>query len=89
MTTRKVAVSFPADLHARAYQAAEADGRSLSAWLAHAAERELQESAHVADGLAANAELEAEHGAITPSPEDRAWAADVLASATGEQRLAS
>jgi hypothetical protein len=88
VTTRNFAVSFPADLHARANQAARADGLSLSGWLAQAAEHELQESAHIADGLAAIAEIEAEHGAIAPSLDDRAWAAEVLASATGEHRLA-
>ena len=41
--------------------AAEADGMSVSAWMTAAARRELR----LRDGLAAVAEWEAEHGALT------------------------
>jgi hypothetical protein len=88
MTTRKFAVSFPAELHAHVHQAAEAAGLSLSAWLAQAAEHELRVSARTVDGLAGIAEFEAEHGAIVPSAEDRSWVAEVLASAGDDHRLA-
>lgn len=88
MTTRKFAVSFPTQLHARARLAAERSGLALSTWLAQAAEHELQSTARAADGLAAIAELETEHGAITPSVADRAWVSTVLASTAAEQRLA-
>ncbi|MDA8061491.1 MAG: hypothetical protein M0T80_03480 [Actinomycetota bacterium] len=88
MTVRKFAVSFPVELHRLAQQAAAEEGLSLSAWLARASEHELRHCALVADGLAAIGELEAAHGAITPSAEDRSWVADVLASASGQRRLA-
>ena len=42
--------------------AAEAEGKSVSAWITDAARRALL----VRDGLAAVAEWEAEHGALTP-----------------------
>lgn len=88
MTTRKYAVSFPAELHARAQQAAEAAGLSLSARLARATDHELGSCARIADGLAAIAELEAEHGPITPSAEERSWVTDVLATAGDDHRRA-
>ncbi|MDQ6779169.1 MAG: hypothetical protein M3071_23760 [Actinomycetota bacterium] len=90
MTTRKFAISFPAELHARAQEAAKASGHSLSAWLAQAAEQELVSTARVAEGLAAIADFEAENGAITTSAEDRSWVAEVLASISADdRRLAS
>ena len=88
MTTRKFAVSFPTGLHAHAQQAAEQAGLSLSAWLARATDHELRSCARIADGLAAIAELEAEHGAIVPSAEDRSWVGEVLATAGDDHRLA-
>ncbi len=88
MTTRKFAVSFPTGLHAHAQQAAEQAGLSLSAWLARATDHELRSCARIADGLAAIAELEAEHGAIVPSAEDRSWVGEVLATAGDDRRLA-
>lgn len=68
MTTRKFAVSFPAGLHAHAQRAAEEAGLSLSAWLARATDHELRSDARIAAGLAAIAELEAEHGAVVRAP---------------------
>lgn len=88
MTTKKFAVSFPGELHERARQAAQGAGMSLSAWLSRAAEHELAATIRRADGLAAIAEFEAEQGAVTPSADDRAWVADVLASAAPDQRVA-
>ena len=90
MTTRKFAVSFPGELHAHAQEAAKASGHSLSAWLAQAAEHELVSTARVAEGLAAIADFEAENGAIAPSVEDRSWVAEVLSTASADdRRLAS
>jgi hypothetical protein len=40
MTSRKFAVSFPAELYALTQQVAEAAGLSLSAWLARAIDRD-------------------------------------------------
>lgn len=60
----------------------------MSAWLARAADHELRSGARIADGLAAIAELEAEHGVIVPSAEDRSWMAEVLAAAGEDHRLA-
>ena len=57
----KLAVTVDADVHARVLDAAKADGTSVSAWITAAARRALL----VRDGLAAVAEWEAEHGALT------------------------
>lgn len=57
----KLAVTVDADVHAKVVEAAEAEGTSVSAWLTAAARRALL----VRDGLAAVAEWEAEHGALT------------------------
>jgi hypothetical protein len=57
----KLAVTMDADVHARVLDAAKADGTSVSAWITAAARRALL----VRDGLAAVAEWEAEHGALT------------------------
>jgi hypothetical protein len=43
--------------------AAEAEGKSVSAWITDAARRALL----IRDGLAAVAEWETEHGALTPA----------------------
>ena len=59
----KLAVTVDADVHARVLEAAEAEGTSVSAWLTAAARRALL----VRDGLAAVAEWESEHGALTPA----------------------
>ncbi|HEY5377875.1 MAG TPA: hypothetical protein VIK01_29540 [Polyangiaceae bacterium] len=57
----KLAVTVDADVHAKVLDAAEAEGTSVSAWITAAARRALL----VRDGLAAVAEWEAEHGALT------------------------
>lgn len=59
----KLAVTVDADVHAKVLDAAAAEGTSVSAWITAAARRALL----VRDGLAAVAEWEAEHGALTPS----------------------
>lgn len=59
----KLAVTVDADVHARVLGAAEAEGKSVSAWITEAARRALL----IRDGLAAVAEWEAEHGELTPA----------------------
>jgi hypothetical protein len=57
----KLAVTVDADVHAKVLDAAAAEGTSVSAWITAAARRALL----MRDGLAAVAEWEAEHGALT------------------------
>ncbi len=57
----KLAVTVDADVHAKVLDAAEAEGKSVSAWITDAARRALM----IRDGLAAVAEWEEEHGALT------------------------
>lgn len=57
----KLAITVDSDVHANVVSAAEAEGMSVSAWLTAAARRALR----IRDGLAAVAEWEAEHGALT------------------------
>jgi hypothetical protein len=57
----KLAISVDRKVHAKVLKAAHADGVSVSAWMTAAARRALL----VRDGLAAIAEWEAEHGALT------------------------
>jgi len=64
----KLAVTVDADVHAKVVDAAEAEGTSVSAWITAAARRALL----VRDGLAAVAEWEAEHGALTQAELDAA-----------------
>jgi hypothetical protein len=59
----KLAITVDADIHAKVLDAAQAEGTSVSAWLTAAARRALL----VRDGLAAVAEWETEHGALTPA----------------------
>jgi len=59
----KLAVTVDADVHAKVLEAAEAEGSSVSAWITAAARRALL----VRHGLAAVAEWEGEHGALTES----------------------
>ena len=59
----KLAVTVDAEVHARVLDAAAAEGMSVSAWITGAARRALL----IRDGLAAVAEWEAEHGALTPT----------------------
>lgn len=57
----KLAITVDADVHDRVLEAAAAEGLSVSAWMTSAARRALL----VRDGLAAVADWEAEHGALT------------------------
>jgi len=57
----KLAITVDADVHSRVLDAAAEEGVSVSAWMTDAARRALL----VRDGLAAVAEWEAEHGALT------------------------
>lgn len=57
----KLAITVDADVHDRVIEAAADEGVSVSAWMTGAARRALL----VRDGLAAVAEWEAEHGALT------------------------
>jgi hypothetical protein len=57
----KLAVTVDAAVHAKVLDAAEAEGKSVSAWITEAARRALL----LRDGLAAVAEWEHEHGALT------------------------
>jgi len=57
----KLAITVAPDVHAQIIAAAAAEGLSVSAWMTAAARRALI----VRDGLAAVAEWEAEHGALT------------------------
>lgn len=64
----KLAVTVDADVHAKVLDAAAAEGTSVSAWITAAARRALL----IRDGLAAVAEWEAEHGALTQAEIDAA-----------------
>jgi hypothetical protein len=64
----KLAITVDSDVHAEVVSAAEAEGVSVSAWLTAAARRALR----VRDGLAAVADWEAEHGALTEQEMDAA-----------------
>lgn len=57
----KLAITVDADVHEQLIEAAAAEGLSVSAWMTNAARRALL----VRDGLAAVADWEAEHGALT------------------------
>lgn len=57
----KLAISVDADVHERVLAAAAAEGVSVSAWMTSAARRALL----VRDGLAAVADWESEHGALS------------------------
>jgi hypothetical protein len=59
----KLAVTVDADVHSKVLDAAEAEGKSVSAWITEAARRALL----LRDGLAAVAEWETEHGPLTPA----------------------
>ena len=58
----KLAISVDAEVHSGVIDAAEAEGLSVSAWMTAAARRALR----IRDGLAAVAEWERDHGALTP-----------------------
>ena len=57
----KLAISMDSEVHAKVLEAASAAHVSVSAWITAAARRALL----VRDGLAAVAEWEREHGALT------------------------
>jgi hypothetical protein len=57
----KLAITVDPDVHDRVLDAAAAEGMSVSAWMTSAARKALL----VRDGLAAVAEWEADHGALT------------------------
>lgn len=57
----KLAITVDPDVRDRVVEAAAADGMSVSAWMTNAARRQLL----IRDGLAAVAEWEAQHGALT------------------------
>jgi hypothetical protein len=76
----KVAITVDADIHEQVVRAAHAERTSVSAWMTLAARRALM----VADGLAAVAEWEAEHGALTNAEMSTARAR--LASRTKRKR---
>lgn len=57
----KLAITADADVHDRVLEEAAAEGLSVSAWRTSAARRALL----VRDGLAAVADWEAEHGALS------------------------
>ena len=57
----KLAITIDRNVHANVVRAATEDEMSVSAWLTTAARRSLR----IRDGLAAVAEWEAEHGALT------------------------
>ena len=59
----KLAITVDPDVHEKVMLAAAEDGVSVSAWMTTAARRVLL----VRDGLAAVAEWEAEHGALSES----------------------
>ncbi len=65
---RKLAITVDPEVHARVAAAAAAEGVSVSAWMTAAARRALM----LRDGLAAVAEWEAEHGALTSEELDAA-----------------
>jgi HicB family len=64
----KIAITIDPEVHARVVAAAADEGVSVSAWMTAAARRALT----LRDGLAAVAEWEAEHGALTPEELDAA-----------------
>jgi hypothetical protein len=57
----KLAITVDADVHAKVVRAASREHKSISAWMTDAARRALL----VRDGLAAVAEWEADHGALS------------------------
>jgi hypothetical protein len=78
----KLAVTVDADVHARVVEAAEAEGTSVSAWITAAARRALR----VREGLAAVAEWESEHGALTQAELESARSR-IAASAVRRRRV--
>lgn len=79
MSVSRLSISVPAEVEKAVRAAAEAAGLPISVWLAQAAQRAAAEQAAIAEGLAAVAEFEAEHGALTDA--ERAQARQVLIDA--------
>jgi hypothetical protein len=79
MAVQKISVSLDERVLELAREAAEAEGKSLSAWLSDAAER----ATRIQAGLRAVAEFEAEHGAFT---EDEIREADEALARMGLRR---
>jgi hypothetical protein len=77
----KLTITVDADVHAKLLAAANTEGKSVSAWITAAARRALL----VRDGLAAVAEWEAEHGALTEA-ELEAARARIRRGARGQRR---
>lgn len=77
MSVRKLSVALDEQVAEAAVASAERHGLSLSAWLNRAAENALA----VEDGLAAVAEWEAEHGALTA---EELQSADAILDRGGE-----
>jgi hypothetical protein len=78
----KLAISVDPDVHSEVIEAAEAEGLSVSAWMTEAARQVLR----VRDGLAAVAEWEREHGALTA--QELAAARRRLATSRGRSKRA-
>ncbi|MGB6161880.1 MAG: hypothetical protein WCF33_14760 [Pseudonocardiaceae bacterium] len=68
----RLSISVPPEVEDAIRAAAKAIGVPVSVWLARTAERAAMEQAVIADGLAAVAEFEAEHGALTEAQRDKA-----------------
>ncbi|MGH3928594.1 MAG: hypothetical protein ACRDTF_01290 [Pseudonocardiaceae bacterium] len=75
----RLSISVPAEVESAIRAAAEAVGLPVSVWLAQVAERAAAEQAAIADGLAAVAEFETEHGTLTDA--ERAQGRHVLIDA--------
>jgi hypothetical protein len=82
MSVRKLSVALDERIADRATRSAERLGLSFSAWLNRAAEKALA----IEEGLAAVAEWEAEHGALTA---DELAEADAALDATARRRSRS
>ncbi len=82
MGVQKLSISLDEHVAAAAAASAERQGLSLSAWLTRAAEQALA----IEDGLAAVAEWETEHGALT---EEELAAADAILDRSGGARQRS
>jgi hypothetical protein len=77
MAAEQITVTLDAGVFGAATRVAEREGLDLSSWFARlievtTANAEEEHARAIADGLAAVAEFEAEHGAFTP--EELAWA---------------
>jgi hypothetical protein len=84
MTVRKLSISVSPEIERIIKQAAAREGKTVSAWLASAAEHEAAETRALEEGRAAARELiaeyESEHG---PIPEDARRRADEILAELG------